>query len=367
MSRATYAPKETKTGTGSLDTYTFNFKIEALTQLLVVEVNDSGVETQRVRGDDAVYLSSVTFDAVDGGGTVVLAANLANNYNLIFLLANDDPTQDYEFRNKTSFTLKRFESALDFIAGAVQRLAYRGKQALRIHDLDNEETFNSQFPPGVATSLSKVLQVNAAGTGLEFGPTATEVSNAQTYATNASNSADASAASAAAALVSENAAAASALASAQSSSKFLSYATDAAYVAANGAAEAGDVYYNTTDHEVRIYDGNLSAWIPILDGEKLEFTIADNQGAAVNVTGMLFNSASFKCYFVEYFIKRGTTIETGIFTLVHDGTNWVFDYMSKNHSNSGVTFSTTTAGQLQYTSSVLSAGTANFRVRRFLA
>ena len=139
MSRPTYAPKQTYTGTGSLSAYTFNFKIEVLTQLLIVEVDDSDVETQRVLGDDVVYLSSVTFDPVDGAGTVNLAANLATNYRLIIPLANDDSTQTYEFRNKTSFTLKRFESAMDFMTGAVQRLAYRGKQALRIHDLDDED------------------------------------------------------------------------------------------------------------------------------------------------------------------------------------------------------------------------------------
>ena len=41
---------------------------------------------------------------------------------------------------------------MDFIAGAVQRLTYRGKQAFRIHDLDDEETFNAQLPAGVATT-----------------------------------------------------------------------------------------------------------------------------------------------------------------------------------------------------------------------
>ena len=204
MSRSTYAPKEEYTGTGSLDTYTFDFKITAKSQLLIVEVNDSGVETQRVRGTDVTYLTSVTFDAVDGGGTVILAANLTNNYKLVLLLADDAPVQSYEFKNKTSFTLRRFEDALDETAGATQRLTYRGKQAFRIHDLDDEDTFNGQLPPGAATSGDKVLKVNAGGTGMEYGPSAGDISNAEGYANAAS-------ASAAAALVSENAAAADAV------------------------------------------------------------------------------------------------------------------------------------------------------------
>lgn len=202
MSRPTYAPKETKLGDGSVAAYTFSFKITALEQLEIIEVDNLGVETQRVLGTDVTYLSGVVFDAVDGGGTVTLAANLTDQYNLIILLANDAPTQDYEFRNKTSFTLKRFENALDEILGSCQRLTYRGKQGLRIHDLDDEDTFDSQFPPNVATDgADTVLQVNAAGTGLEFGPTASSVAGANA-------SAIAAAASAAAALVSELAAAA---------------------------------------------------------------------------------------------------------------------------------------------------------------
>lgn len=43
------------------------------------------------------------------------------------------------------------------------------------------------------------------------------------------------------------------------SSAFSRYASDSAYVAAEGAAENGDAYYNTTDNKVRIYEN--SAWV----------------------------------------------------------------------------------------------------------
>jgi len=178
MSRSTYAPKESYLGTGSLSAYTFDFKIEALAQLLVIEVDDTGVETQRVLGTDVTYLSSVDYDPINGAGTVNLAANLTTDYTLIILLANDAPTQPYEFRNKGSFTLKRIESALDFLAGAIQRLTYRGKQALRIHDLDDEETFNSQFPPDIVAAAAKYIKVNDAGDGFEYGFTLLELQTA---------------------------------------------------------------------------------------------------------------------------------------------------------------------------------------------
>jgi len=169
MARTTYAPKQSYTGNGTLASYTFDFKIEELSQLLVIEVDDSGVETQRVRGTDIVYLSSVDFDPVDGAGTVNLAANLANNYKLFILLANDAPTQPYEFRNKGSFSLKRIELALDFLTGIIQRLTLRSSQSIKINDTDDETTFDTTLPRDIANNTEKFLQVNAAGTGLQFG------------------------------------------------------------------------------------------------------------------------------------------------------------------------------------------------------
>ncbi len=185
MSRPQYAVKELYTGTGSLDEYTFDFKITNLSQLLVIEVDDDGVETERVRGDDETYLDSVTFDAILGGGTVFLADNLASGYTLILLLADDEPVQNYEFRNKTSFTLRRFEDAIDAIVGAVQRLSYLAKQSLRIHDIDEEEDFNGQLPSGVMDQGDKILIVNADGTGFDYGPDWNDIPASQSSADDA--------------------------------------------------------------------------------------------------------------------------------------------------------------------------------------
>lgn len=182
MSRSQYAVKETYTGTGSLDEYTFDFKITDLSQLLIIEVDDTGVETQRVRGDDVTYLSGVVFDSSLGGGTITLAANLTADYQLIILLADDEPTQDYEFRNKTSFTLRRFEDAYDRCMGAIQRLVYKAKQSLRIHDIDDEEAFDGQLPSGVADQGDHLLIVNAAGDGFDYGPDWNDIPFAQATA-----------------------------------------------------------------------------------------------------------------------------------------------------------------------------------------
>lgn len=43
-------------------------------------------------------------------------------------------------------------------------------------------------------------------------------------------------------------------------SKLVEYISDSAYVTANGTPTGGEIYYNTTLNEVRIYDGGTSTW-----------------------------------------------------------------------------------------------------------
>ncbi len=227
MARDTYDVKEQYLGTGALSEYTFDFKIESLTQLLVIEYDASGVQTQKVRGDDNIYLSSVDFDPVAGAGTVHLAAALTNNYTLVLLLANDAPTQPSQFKGKADFTLKRLEAALDFIVGSVQRLAYRAARSVQLNDFDDETAFDATLPPGVAANtLNLIPAVKAGGwddiskwtpvtdlaaavaaAAAAAASAATSASQAAASAASAATSGvsgAAAAASAAAALVSEN-------------------------------------------------------------------------------------------------------------------------------------------------------------------
>lgn len=177
MSRTTYNPVESYTGTGSLAAYTFSFKIEAKKQLLVIEVDENGVQVKRVRGTDTTYLSSVEFDAVNGGGTVTLAANLDNNHKIYLILANDEPTQPYEFSNKLSFNLKTIEKALDFILGAVQRLTRRANQSFRVHETEDLNNFNPEIPKGITDKKGQAVIVNDAGDGFDYGLTTEQITD----------------------------------------------------------------------------------------------------------------------------------------------------------------------------------------------
>ncbi len=244
MSRPYYAPKQVYVGTGSLDTYSFDFKIEAVTQLLVVVVDENDVEVQRVRGDDNTYLSivSITNPPIDGGYVVLLDV-LPVNHRIALLQANDEPSQSYEFSNKMSFSLKRFEKALDFITGPIQRLSFQAKQSFRMHDLDDEETFSMQLPPNIAENPDAIFAVNDAGTGLKYGPTTAQI---QAWKDAAEAAAAAALASEVASAASEAAAAASAAAAALSESNTAAIAAQA-LIDINAAEAASIVDINAEE------------------------------------------------------------------------------------------------------------------------
>lgn len=179
MSRDTYVPKHKYTGNNLLAEYTFDFKITNLNQLLVVVADLSGQELYRVRGTDTVtFLSHVDFNPIDGGGKIYLLATLPLNWKLQILLADDAPVQQQRFRDKTSFTLRKFEEALDFVMGVVQRLTYRSSQSIKIHDLDDETTFNPQLPPDIANQQGRMIIVNSTGDGVDYGMSQAELSSA---------------------------------------------------------------------------------------------------------------------------------------------------------------------------------------------
>lgn len=236
MAIAEFNVRSEYVGNGAVSSYTFDFKITSLSHLIVMVTDESYNKIFRVRGTDVTSLSSVVFDPVGGGGTVILPAPLANGYFITILFANDEPLQESEFSNKADFTLKRFEAALDVLAAALQRQVYLNARTMKISDsLSNTETFDPTVPIFTTNNLlqdsrDRVIAVNDTNDGIKLGPTTASIAAnaalalaskiaAQAAATAAMASQIAAAlselnaaASAAAALVSENAAAGSAFA-----------------------------------------------------------------------------------------------------------------------------------------------------------
>ena len=274
MSIASYLVRSEYTGNGTLASYTFNFKIASTSHIIVMVTNATFVTTFRVRGTDVTYLTSVTFDAVAGGGTVVLASNLPSGHFLTILLANDEPLQASEFKNKSDFTLSRFESALDVQAGAIQRLAYLVDRSLKISDsVKDAQTFDPTIPihnttVGTENNVDKVFCVGDDNASIKMGPTIVSLA-AQAAAAAASAAAalvsegaasssaaaalisqNAAAASTSAALISQNAAAASAAAAAISAASIATNITGTrlaptAITAGGGIAFSGSALFNT--------------------------------------------------------------------------------------------------------------------------
>lgn len=190
MSRPYFNVKEIYTGTGSLSEYTFDFKITDLTKLRIIVVDNNNVVTEHINGTDTTFLDHVELGTtvVDGqkvGGTVFLKDPLLAGYRIALILDDSQPVQEYKFRNKTSFDLIRFEDALDAITGAVQGFVLKAKQALRISDMDDENSFDAQLPPGIDEQADRVLAVNEDGTGFKFGPTITHIAEAEAAALEA--------------------------------------------------------------------------------------------------------------------------------------------------------------------------------------
>lgn len=315
MSRTVYTPVISYTGGGNLATYTFSFKIEEKAQLLVVEYDTNGVETQRVRGTDITYLSSVTFDSTEGAGTVVLAANLATNFILKLLLANDSPTQPNQYRNKSSFTLKSFEYSLDWVLGPVIRASYLALRSIKIPDGILLTAFDPTLPKEITDAKSQTIVTNAAGTALEIGPTVVDISAAAANAT-------AAAASAAAASTSETNAATS--------------ATNAATSATDAAASAA----------------SISPW-------EVFVTHAITAGqAATTLTDETAVGTTYSSVHYEYEIVRGTTIfANGRFAIQYVNTTWrLVTGPYEAQEAHGVTFTVSQSGTTGTIQAAVNAG-----------
>lgn len=199
-----YDVKELALGTGDENEYTFPFKIYKATDLLIYMQDDSGeiVDGYPIRGDDTEFLTALTFDTIDGGGTVEFVDDVPDEYTLLMVLAPDDPDQPSSFPNAASFDLNVIEGALDHLASLIQRIFYRAARSIKLHDLDSDDAEN---PDGVDMMLPKdfqdnpgaVIAINDDGDGFQYGPTVAEIAAAEGYAEAASDSADAAAASAA--------------------------------------------------------------------------------------------------------------------------------------------------------------------------
>ena len=98
---------------------------------LQLSIIQSGVTPVIVDGNDTTYISDVTFDPIQGGGTVTLLAALVTGKTYYVDLNVVDPVQPNLFRNRSVYDLRGFESAIDYIVTQVQTLFRNSERSLR--------------------------------------------------------------------------------------------------------------------------------------------------------------------------------------------------------------------------------------------
>jgi hypothetical protein len=221
MSISSTTSRNDYVGNGSASTYPYSFRIIADTDLKVTVKNTASppVETVLTKGTDY----TVTGVGTSGGGNVVLVnaaqawltgGNLTTGFTLTVRRVRP-VTQTTDIRNQGDFFPEVHEDAFDHAIMVAQQLSEAVGRAMK-----NPETLpSSAFDPTLPTDINtpdSALITNPTGTGFLRGPTANQIANAQSYATNALASETAAAASATAAAGSATAAAASATAAAAS-------------------------------------------------------------------------------------------------------------------------------------------------------
>lgn len=330
------------TGTNDNDTYTFDFKIFEDNQILIMIFDENGDEVSRVLGDDETgVITSLEFDTEAGGGTVVLASDLDTDYTLVLVLANDEPTQPFEFRGKSTFKLRDLENALDRLGSGLQRASWLAQRSVRMNDATDSDDFDPQLPVELTPNASIVISSD--GSALALGPTADELTQAAT------DVADAEAAAAAAA-ASEANAAASAVAAATSETASAASATASAASAVSAAASAAIA----------------AASAPVNSGP---YSVTDGQAAA-NLTGETIDSTAFTSCLYHYEIKRGTTVfSVGSFIMAYRNGSWYLTMGEEIFDNvtHGVTFSFTGAATAQLQAALDSgAGNGTIKLKKLL-
>lgn len=151
MAVTSFKKWEAYLGQGNQKAYSFSFKIRSVEDIVIVcmDVTDllNPVVKWIERGDTLVNVSSVTFDALLGGGTVTLNSNLPTDYRLYIKIADDNPTQEFMFRDQQDFNVRQFENALDQLVMSIQRLVEKSDRSLKFNEAFSEyfATINTEL------------------------------------------------------------------------------------------------------------------------------------------------------------------------------------------------------------------------------
>ncbi len=145
----------------------FDFLITKKADILITILED-GETPIIVDGDDTTYLDDVEFDAVGGGGTVYLKEALATGRTLYIDLNVVEPVQSNLFRDRSNYSLRDFEKALDYIITSIQTVFKRVESSIKFKRHVDLSTFDVNLPDNTVGTANAYLKTNSTGTGFEF-------------------------------------------------------------------------------------------------------------------------------------------------------------------------------------------------------
>lgn len=130
------------------------------------------------------------------------------------------------------------------------------------------------------------------------------------------------------------------------------------YLRARNAANSADVNIVKINASNLIEFDDIVILLPDLKANK-SFSFTNNQSSVADVTGVLLDSSSEKSAVIHYQIFRDGTAnlyESGTLKASYNGTDW--DHTIERVGDAGFTFSITSGGQVQYTSTNNSGSSA---------
>lgn len=160
MPVSTDSNKKIYNGTGSTDTYTFPYKLYLEADLIVTEIDDSGVETDLVLDTD--YTVALISEGEDGANVIRTAGNLPSDYGWV-ILRELPLTQEIDFEEGSdAFLLENLNEAVDRLTMQNQQQQEEVDRSFKIGA--QNEGIDLTLPIPEAT---KAIKWNTAGDGLE--------------------------------------------------------------------------------------------------------------------------------------------------------------------------------------------------------
>lgn len=271
MTLAVESAVERYVGDGATTSYDYRFKIFDETDLLVITADTSGVEST------LTYQTDYTVEGArdDDGGYITLTSALADSYEMVIKRVRP-LTQEADIKNNGEYYPVTHENALDHLVMIAQQMREELDRCIVVSPFETS-SFDPSLPAGAFDHSDSCLMVNDSGTGLTWGPSASEL-----------------AAAGAAAEIAE-AAASEAASSAMDASGFYASALELVSTVEGYRDTCTDIYaeigFLVTDVQTGSYAATSYAEVVLVDPTAASLTV-DLPATATNIRKIVKNVSS---------------------------------------------------------------------------